>query len=84
MSMGMVLTTYARSEHTRAMPRKPQRPAAPPPDELVPIQFRLSRNLIAALDAIVEKRRAADPYIPLTRTDIVREALVKVVKGEAP
>lgn len=74
------MTLYASDAYAARMPRKATAPKpAPPPDELVPIQFRLSRKLIAALDALVAARREADPYTPLNRTDIVREALVRVV-----
>lgn len=59
--------------------RKPTKPAAPPPDELVPIQFRIARSLIEALDEVVEQRRKADPFTPVTRTDIVREGMVRMV-----
>lgn len=71
---------------------KPKAAAKPMPkpagSDLVALNLRLSRDLIAALDEVLEQRRRADPFTPLTRTDLVRESLVRTItearaKGEA-
>lgn len=62
----------------------------PKGSDLVPLNLRMAADLIDALDEIVAERKATDPFTPLTRTDLIREALVRTVtewrakKGETP
>ncbi len=47
--------------------------------ELVPVNFKVYRSIVEALDEIVTARQAADPFTPVTRTDVVRESLVRTI-----
>lgn len=48
--------------------------------ELVPVNFKVYRSIVEALDEIVAARQTADPFTPVTRTDVVRESLVRTIR----
>lgn len=48
-------------------------------ERLIPLNFKVYANIVEALDEIVAARQKADPFTPVTRTDVVREALVRTI-----
>lgn len=46
------------------------------------VNVRMSRALLEALDAEVLRRRAESPGLNVTRSDVIREALVRVVSAK--
>lgn len=72
-----VLTAYTSCIDSLLM--APTKPKGGKGSDLVPLNLRMSADLINALDKIVAEREASDPFTPVTRTDIIREALVRTV-----
>jgi metal-responsive CopG/Arc/MetJ family transcriptional regulator len=48
--------------------------------ETVQLNLRVPADLVARLDALLEARRTATPGVALSRADVVREALYRVVE----
>ncbi|MDB4930522.1 MAG: hypothetical protein JWM10_3006 [Myxococcaceae bacterium] len=61
-----------------------EQPETAPADELVPVQFRFSRALLALLDARLRAEQAARPGLSMTRSDLVRDILFEAVKAPLP
>lgn len=47
---------------------------------MVAVNFKVYQSIVDALDEIVADRRKADPFTPVTRTDVVRESLVRTIR----
>jgi hypothetical protein len=48
--------------------------------EQVALNLRIYASIVEGLDAIVAERRKADPFTPVTRTDVVRESLIRTIR----
>lgn len=48
--------------------------------EQVALNLKIYASIVEALDEIVAERKTADPFTPVTRTDVVRESLIRTIR----